>query len=299
MHIDKAYKNIPDEPLSLADRWILSRLSRVTVNVSESLDSYRFNDAAGSLYKFVWHEFCDWYLEAVKPTLYGKEGESRKEATLSVLWRVLHDTIILLHPFIPFITEEIWHKIPGTQGTIMKAVFPLDADPVDGLAGDEEAESKMRLISGIITGIRNIRGEMNISPMLSLDVSVHSQDDSTRATIQQYTDMVVNLARLKSMSVENTGKRPKSAATSVVEDATIFVSLEGIIDFKQEIQRLEKEINKLTPELTKISKKLNNEDFLSKAPEHVVEKAKEKHEAFIQKQQNLQMHLDKIKGLEA
>jgi len=298
MHIDKAYKNIPDEPLSLADRWILSRLSRVTVNVSESLDSYRFNDAAGSLYKFVWHEFCDWYLEAVKPTLYGKEGESRKEATLSVLWRVLHDTIILLHPFIPFITEEIWHKLPGTQGTIMKAVFPLDADPVDGLAGDEEAESKMSLISGIITGIRNIRGEMNISPMLSLDVSVHSQDDSTRATIQQYTDMVVNLARLKSMSVENTGKRPKSAATSVVEDATIFVSLEGIIDFKQEIQRLEKEINKLTPELTKISKKLNNEDFLSKAPEHVVEKAKEKHETFIQKQQNLQMHLDKIKGLE-
>ncbi|MBW1967859.1 MAG: class I tRNA ligase family protein, partial [Deltaproteobacteria bacterium] len=299
IHIDKAYKNIPDEPLSLADRWILSRLSRVTVNVSESLDSYRFNDAAGDLYQFVWHEFCDWYLEAVKPTLYGKEGENRKEATLSVLWRVLHDTIILLHPFIPFITEEIWHKLPGTHGTIMKAVFPLDADPVDGLARDAEAESKMRLISGIITGIRNIRGEMNISPMLSLDVSVHSQDDLTRATIQPYTDMIINLARLKSLSVENTEQRPKSAATSVVEDATIFVSLEGIIDFKKEIQRLEKEINKLNNELTKISKKLNNEDFLSKAPEHVVEKVKEKHEAFIQKQQKLQMNLDKIKALEA
>jgi len=181
----------------------------------------------------------------------------------------------------------------------MKAVFPLDADPVDGLARDAEAESKMRLISGIITGIRNIRGEMNISPMLSLDVSVHSQDDLTRATIQPYTDMIINLARLKSLSVENTEQRPKSAATSVVEDATIFVSLEGIIDFKKEIQRLEKEINKLNNELTKISKKLNNEDFLSKAPEHVVEKVKEKHEAFIQKQQKLQMNLDKIKALEA
>ena len=298
MHIDKAYKKIPDEPLSLVDRWILSRLSRVTVNVSESLDSYRFNDAAGALYMFVWHEFCDWYLEAVKPTLYGKEGESRKEATLSVLWRVLHDTIILLHPFIPFITEEIWHKLPGTQGTIMKAVFPLDADPADGLPRDAEAESKMRLISEIITGIRNIRGEMNISPMLSLDVSVHSQEDSTKETIQQYTDMIINLARLKSLSVENTEQRPKSAATSVVEDATIFVSLEGIIDFKQEIQRLEKEINKLASELTKVSKKLNNEDFLKKAPEHVVEKVKEKHETFIQKQQKLQMNLDKIKALE-
>ncbi len=129
MHIDKAYKNIPDEPLSLADRWILSRLSHVTVNVSESLDSYRFNDAAGALYKFVWHEFCDWYLEAVKPALYGKEGESRKEATLSVLWRVLHDTVILLHPFIPFITEEIWDKLPGTQGTIMKADLPFGCRP--------------------------------------------------------------------------------------------------------------------------------------------------------------------------
>ena len=298
MHIDKAYKKIPDEPLSLVDRWILSRLSRVTVNVSESLDSYRFNDAAGALYMFVWHEFCDWYLEAVKPTLYGKEGESRKEATLSVLWRVLHDTIILLHPFIPFITEEIWHKLPGTQGTIMKAVFPLDADPADGLPRDAEAESKMRLISEIITGIRNIRGEMNISPMLSLDVSVHSQEDSTKETIQQYTEMIINLARLKSLSVENTGQRPKSAATSVVEDATIFVSLEGIIDFKQEIQRLEKEINKLASELTKVSKKLNNEDFLKKAPEHVVKKVKEKHETFIQKQQKLQMNLDKIKALE-
>ncbi len=299
MHIDKAYKNIPDEPLSLADRWILSRLSRVTVNVSESLDSYRFNDAAGALYQFVWHEFCDWYLEAVKPTLYGKEGDDRKEATLSVLWRVLHDTIILLHPFIPFITEEIWHKLPGTHGAIMKAVFPLDADPVDGLARDAEAESKMRLISEIITGIRNIRGEMNISPMLSLDVSVHSQEDATRETIQQYTDMIINLARLKSLSIEDTGQRPKSAATSVVEDATIFVSLEGIIDFKQEIQRLEKEINKLTHELTKISKKLNNEDFLSKAPQHVVEKVKEKHETFLQKQQKFQVNLDKIKALEA
>jgi valyl-tRNA synthetase len=139
---------------------------------------------------------------------------------------------------------------------------------------------------------------MNISPMLSLDVSIHSPDDATRATIQEYTDMIVNLARLKSISVENTGQRPKSAATSVVEDATIFVSLEGIIDFEKEIQRLEKEINKLTLELTKISKKLNNEDFLGKAPEHVVEKVKDKHEAFIQKQQNLQMHLDKIKALD-
>ena len=299
MHINKAYKDITNEHLSLVDRWILSRLCRVTGKVAEALDNYRFNDAAGALYKFVWHEFCDWYLEAIKPTLYGKEGQSRQEATMSVLWRVLHDTLVLLHPFVPFITEEIWHKLPGTQGSIMKAAFPLYADNVDGIQRDEEAESNMSLISGIITGIRNIRGEMNISPSLSLAVSVQSQKESTKKTIQQYRNMIINLARLKSLSVGNAVERPKSAATAVVNDATIFVSLEGIVDFLKEIERLEKEINKLTNESTMFSKKLNNEDFLSKAPAHVVKKVKEKHGLLVEKQQKLLSNLEKIKELEA
>jgi valyl-tRNA synthetase len=298
MHIDKEHKNIPHESLSLVDRWILSRRYHVADKVSQALDSYRFNDAAGVLYNFVWHEFCDWYLEAIKPTLYEKVGTNRKEATLSVLWRVLHDTLILLHPFIPFVTEEIWDKLPGTKDSIMKSIFPLDAAGY-GLSRDMEAESIMELISGIISGIRNIRGEMNISPSLSLAVTVHSQEESTRGTIEQYKDMIINLARLKSLSVENTGQRPKSAATSVVDNATIFVKLEGIIDFAQEINRLDKEINKLTNELSIVSKKLSNEDFLSKAPKDVVEKVKEKHETLMEKQQKLQTNLDKIKELEA
>jgi len=298
IHINKSYKNITTQPLSLVDRWILSRLYRVSGKVSEALESYRFNDAAGALYKFVWHEFCDWYLEAIKPTLYGQEGQSRQQATLSVLWRVLHDTLVLLHPFVPFITEEIWHKLPGTQGSIMKAPFPLYADNDDGIQRDEEAESNMSLISGIITGIRNIRGEMNISPSLSLAVSAQSQDESTKKTIQQYRNMIINLARLKSLSVGNAVERPKSAATAVVNDATIFVSLEGIVDFAKEIERLEKEINKLTNELAMVSKKLNNEDFLSKAPAPVVEKVKIKNDLLVEKQEKLLANLDKIKKLE-
>jgi valyl-tRNA synthetase len=286
--------------------------------VSLALDSYRFNDAAAVLYNFVWHEFCDWYLEAIKPVLYDKEETNRKEATLSVLWRVLHDTLILLHPFIPFVTEEIWDKLPETKDSIMKSTFPLDAAD-NGLYRDMEAESTMELISGIISGIRNIRGEMNISPSLSLAVTVHSQEESTRGTIEQYKDMIMNLARLKSLLVENTGleqlslpfdnlksstaentvRRPKSAATSVVDNATIFVHLEGIIDFAQEMNRLDKEINKLTNELSTVSKKLRNEDFLSKAPKDVVEKVKEKQESLMEKQQKLQANLDKIRELEA
>jgi valyl-tRNA synthetase len=318
MHIDKEYKNIPHESLSLVDRWILSRCCRVADKVSLALDSYRFNDAAAVLYNFVWHEFCDWYLEAIKPVLYDKEETNRKEATLSVLWRVLHDTLILLHPFIPFVTEEIWDKLPETKDSIMKSTFPLNAAD-NGLYRDMEAESTMELISGIISGIRNIRGEMNISPSLSLAVTVHSQEESTRGTIEQYKDMIMNLARLKSLLVENTGleqlslpfdnlksstaentvRRPKSAATSVVDNATIFVHLEGIIDFAQEMNRLDKEINKLTNELRTVSKKLRNEDFLSKAPKDVVEKVKEKQESLMEKQQKLQANLDKIRELEA
>jgi valyl-tRNA synthetase len=298
MHLHKDYQNIPEESLSLVDRWILSRCCHVAENVSQALDSYRFNDAAGVLYNFVWHEFCDWYLEAVKPTLYEKEGSNRKEATLSVLWRVLHDTLILLHPFIPFVTEEIWDKFPGTNDSIMKSVFPLDVAGREPYR-DMEAESIMGLISGIISGIRNIRGEMNISPSLSLDVAVHSPEKSTRETIEQHKKMIINLARLKSLSVENTDQRPKSAATSVVENTTIFVNLEGIIDFAQEMNRLNKEIDKLNSELSIVSKKLGNEDFLSKAPKDVVEKVKEKHKILMEKKQRLQTNLDKIKALEA
>ena len=298
MHIDKAYNDLPAKSLSLVDRWILSKLYRVTATVSESLDGYRFNDAAGALYNFVWHEFCDWYLEAVKPTLYGKEGANRKDATLSVLWRVLHDTLILLHPFIPFVTEEIWNKLPGSKGSIMKAVFPLDSANYDSYQ-DTQAESTMALITGIISGIRNIRGEMNISPSLSLAVSVHSQETSIRNTVSQYKDMIKNLARLESLSVENTGQRPKSAATSVVENATIYVHLEGIIDFAQEIHRLEKEIIKLMDELNIVTKKLHNEDFLEKAPKHVVEKVKERYDSLMEKQQKIKKNLNKIKELES
>jgi valyl-tRNA synthetase len=140
---------------------------------------------------------------------------------------------------------------------------------------------------------------MNIAPSLSLVVSVQAQEESTRETIKQYQDMIINLARLKSFSVEKAGKRPKSAATAIVDDATIFVSLEGIIDFTKEIKRLEKEINKLTNELTVVSKKLSNEDFVSKAPAQVVGKVKEKHRIFVEKQEKLKSHLDRIREFEA
>jgi valyl-tRNA synthetase len=298
MHLEQGYEEISSQNLSLPDQWILSRLERVTLEVAEALDAYRFNEAAGALYNFVWHEFCDWYLEAVKPALYDKEGPQAKESTRSVLWRVLHDTLILLHPFIPFVTEEIWHHLPGTNGSIMKAAYPAHISDAALSERNRQSESKMEILINVITGIRNVRGEMNLAPSLSLPVMVQSEDGQTREVIESHKDLVINLARLSALTVENLGQRPKSSATAVVNNASIFVDLEGIIDFAKEIQRLEKEINKLAMELTKVGKKLENEGFLSKAPTDVIEKVRDKQSALLEKQQKLQMNLDRIKEME-
>jgi valyl-tRNA synthetase len=298
MHIDQPYEKINFDGLSLPDRWILSRLGRVTQTVAEALESYRFNDAAAEIYNFVWHQFCDWYLEAIKPALYEKEGPQKKETTLGVLWRVMHDTLILLHPFMPFVTEEIWHKLPGTQGSIMKAVFPEDRKDSADIRRENKAESEMDLLIELISAVRNIRGEMNISPSLNLTAIVQTKETNIKTILEQHQDIIVNLAKLNTFSVNESAERPKSSATAVVGGATIFVPLEGIIDFSKEAQRLEKEMNKLTKELAVVSKKLENDSFLNKAPNDVVEQVKAKHSGLQEKQKKLESNLNKIKEID-
>ena len=297
MHIKKGAADIPADETSLADKWILSRLGRTVDKVSEALDEYRFNEAASAAYNFVWHELCDWYIEAVKPALYGKKGDASQEVTLAVLWRALRDTLILLHPFMPFVTEEIWHKLPGTEGSIMKAVYPSDTPTAGDLARDVAAEDAMQLVIEVITGVRNIRGEMNIAPSLSLSVSLQTREDHICKVIEENRDMIVDLAKLEALSIEAPGKKPPASATAIINGATIFVSLEGIIDTGKESARLQKEIDKLDKELAGISKKLNNENFLSKAPEEIVAKVKDKHALLTKKQEKLKTNFDKIAEL--
>ena len=299
LHLQQGYEALNARHLSLPDRWILSRLAWTTTEVAKALDGYRFNEAAGVLYNFVWHEFCDWYLEAIKPALYDKQGPAAKEAARSVLWRVLRDTLVLLHPFIPFVTEEIWHHLPGTGGSIMRAGYPeFSAENAEAYQY-REAESEMGILMNAITGIRNVRGEMNIAPSLSLRVLIVSEDAPTRQVLDSQRDLLINLARLDSLAIQNAGRRPKSSATAVINNASIFVDLEGIIDFGKETQRLAKEINKLETELTAVDKKLANQGFLSKAPADVIDKVKEKQSALLEKQQKLQLNLDRIKAAEA
>ncbi len=297
MHIQSGSTRIDPSHLSLPDRWILSRLRRVTASTIQSLNSYRFNDAAGDLYQFVWHEFCDWYLEAAKPALYNPADPDHKETTVAVVDRILHDVLILLHPFIPFVTEEIWHKLPGNTGSILNASFPVpeETDPLS--VSDPEAEATMNRIINVITAIRNIRGEMNLPPALELQASVFSIETEAVETIRKHQDLIINLAKLGSLTIHETAQRPRASATAIADGVTIFVSLEGVIDFDKEAARLQKELGKLDAEFNTLSRKLNNEDFLSKAPQDVVAKVKEKHEALSDKHRKLTAQLDKIRSL--
>jgi valyl-tRNA synthetase len=283
--------------LAVPDRWILSRVHTVVNETAAAIDEYRFNDAAAQLYQFVWHEFCDWYVEMSKPALYGHQGEASARAARGVLWRVLHDMLILLHPLIPFVTEEIWHQLPGAEGSIMQAVFPGDDDRLPPLAVDHEAEAALAAMIQVITGIRNIRGEMNIAPSLKLAVVMHSDDETARRVIGDHRELVVNLARLERLDVERTGDKPKASATAVIDNATLYVSLEGIIDFQQEAARLRKEIAKAETEIAKLDRKLNNADFLNKAPENVVAKVRDQHAGYAEKQEALASHLARIEAL--
>jgi valyl-tRNA synthetase len=179
----------------------------------------------------------------------------------------------------------------------MKAVFPSEDKNRPDISTDKEAESEMNLLIELISAVRNIRGEMNISPSVNLTATVQTRDQNIKSVAEQYRDIIINLAKLSSFSVNESAARPKSSATAVVGGATVFVPLEGVIDLSKEALRLEKEMNKLKKELAAVSKKLENENFLNKAPQDVVEQVKAKHSGMQEKQQKLVSHLNRIKEL--
>ncbi len=292
--------------LSLADKWILSRLNGVIETVTRSLDEYKFNEAASALYQFVWHEFCDWYLEIIKPVLYQQPGEDDSgdgpgevsqdagyKATRCVLRTVLSEILRLLHPFVPFVTEELWHKLSGKEGSIMRAQFPLSSQE----RHDAEAETVMGLLMGITTAIRNIRGEMNVPPSLRVEATVQCPHDHVRQSVREHRDVIVNLASLDTLNITVPGDKPASCAMSVFGDNTIFVLLKDIIDFAAEQARLKKKIAKIDKDLDGVGKKLSNEDFLNKAPQEVVEGVRAKRERLSEKKGKLDAQLTTVNQL--
>jgi valyl-tRNA synthetase len=194
------------------------------------------------------------------------------------------------------VTEEIWEKLPGTQGSIMQASWPRPDEQLAAAADLDNAEAQMGLIMDVITAVRNIRGEMNLGPSVKLEVTVITPDAGQQTVIGDHRDIIINLARLASLKVGAEEQRSPTAATAIAADATVLVELKGVIDFAQEEQRLQKEIGKLEKELIGIGKKLNNEGFLSKAPADVVENVRARQTDLLEKQEKLQKTLARVKS---
>ncbi|MBW2609392.1 MAG: valine--tRNA ligase [Deltaproteobacteria bacterium] len=256
---------------TLPDRWILMRLGQVSEEMTRALDEYRFNDAASSSYQFVWHEFCDWYLEMAKQGLYGQD-ETMKQSARYILQEVLMAVLRLLHPFMPFISEEIWQRLPGAHGSIMRAEFPEASD----FRTDEQALNEMDLVMGVITGVRNIRGEMNISPSKKVDILIEMPDKKDVEVVRSNIVHIKNLAKVDSLDIDTAVSKPEASATAVFGRNQVHVLLKGLLDFEEEKRRLRKAIKKVQKDMEVSNKKLSNKGFMEKAPDEIVDKVREK-----------------------
>ena len=273
---------------SSADLWILSRLNRATKEVNEALEAFRFNDAALTVYKFIWNEYCDWYIEFTKSKL--ADPGLKRVAAQNMLIHVLDSALKLLHPFMPFITEEIWQKLPQDENSIMVSGFPeyLKAET------NEAIEKEMALIMEVITGIRNIRGEMNLNPGLKLNVLVKTQSSETQQTLKYHGEYVRELARVERLEAGSNIEKPKVSASSVLGEMDLIIPLEGMMNFQEERNRVEKELKKIEKDLIFLDKKLSNPNFVKKAPVDIIEKDEQRKKSLSLKQVKLEIHLKTI-----
>ena len=281
---------------ALADRWIISRLNTVIKEVLSAFADYRFNDAASAMYHFVWHEYCDWYLELSKTALIGDPGSPTRTSAQTVLANVLETSLRLLHPIMPFITEEIWQNLPGAvkgkestgrSESIMISAYPTVAEE----AIDPAIERDMQMVMDLILAIRNIRGEMNIAPSVQIQAIVNVASTDTGDHLKKAAGYVKTLSRVSELRIGKAEKKPKAAATGVIKDAEVYIPLEGIIDITQERDRLQKEIAKISKEIDTFSRKLSNKDFVDKAPRAVVEKDTAKLQEYKVKRDKLEQSL--------
>ncbi len=252
---------------AVADRWILSRLALAVTTVRRALDGYRFNDAASTLYHFVWDELCDWYLEVAKRSLYQTDDAAARAATQHALVTVLETTLRLLHPFMPFVTEEIWQRLPHQGDSIMVAPYPR----VRRRGRDLEAERAMEPLLDVVGAIRTIRSESRIGPGTALTVSVRPVVPGAEPAIREAAPLIGALSR-STVSVMRDGIRPAHTAHAVTRTAEVFVHLEGVLDLAVERTRLTREIEKAEREIAFLEGKLGRPEFVERAPAEVVER---------------------------
>jgi valyl-tRNA synthetase len=285
-------EEIDPETLSLPHQWILSRTNHTIGEVHKALNDYRFNDAAHSLYQFVWHEFCDWYLEWLKDILFG-DDELAKTTGQGILFALLEIILKLLHPITPFVTEEIWSVLPGNRSSIMTEPFPEQVDSWN----NPEADASAELLMGVVTGFRNIRSETGIHPSARIDGVIICPVKHKAEVLKNNSKAVRERARVGELHILQKGKQPQGAASYIFNEIEIFVSLAGLVDVDQELAKLEKEMDKVSLQLKKVEGKLGNSKFLDNAPEEVVAGEKEKQETMSAKLAKINESMERLKHL--
>ncbi|WP_428609044.1 valine--tRNA ligase [Sedimenticola sp.] len=284
--------------LSMADRWILSRLQSTIGTVSEATDGYRFDHAAKAIYEFTWNEYCDWYLELSKPVLTGDSAsEAAKRGTRHTLVTVLETLLRVAHPIMPYITEEIWQRVAPLAGvsgeTIMTQPFPRE----DEARVDPAAVAEMEWVMQFILGIRKIKGEMNIAPSKPLPVLLQNAGPEDQARLARNRHYLDFLARLESATLLGSEDEAPESAMALVGGMKLLIPMAGLIDKEAELARLNKEIGKLKENIARIEGKLNNPKFVDKAPEAVVQKERDKLADEIAALEKLEQQLQKIQAL--
>ena len=281
---------VAEEDLTLADRWIISRLANTAEDVTRLLEEYDLGEAAKTLYEFIWDEFCDWYIELAKIRL-GQSADFRHRLVAqNVLLQVLFDTLRLLHPFMPFITEEIYQNLPGHNDTII-----LDAWPVKGQVWPEAVEDMQQLMS-VIRNLRNIRAEFNVAPGTPINTIILVRDQGKMALFENNQVYMQRLAQVKKIEVvNNLDTKPAQAVSALTAWTEIYVPLEGIIDIEREIVRLEKELKATEADLQRAESKLGNANFLAKAPQEVIAKENAKAEEARVKREGILQRLEILK----
>lgn len=279
------------EELTLADKWILSRVNSLMAEVTTNMDKFEVGIAANKLYEFVWNEYCDWYIELAKKRLYSDDAKA-KQTVQRVLVSVLKDALKMLHPYIPYITEEIWQHLPNQEVALIRAPWPVQAPE----RIDASAEEQMELIMAAIRNIRNVRAEMDVVPSRKARVIVKA-GEKTELILMTNAEYLVSLASASEVTAaKEESEIPEDAVAVVIEGGELFLPLDDLIDFAKELERLEKEQKKLEGEVSRVKGKLSNEGFVAKAPEKLIEEEKAKQAKFEEMLNSINERIIKMKA---
>ncbi|MNO93347.1 Valine--tRNA ligase [compost metagenome] len=277
--------------LQTSDRWILHRLNETSRDITRLIDAYEFGETGRLLYNFIWDDLCDWYIEFAKLSLYG-EDEVAKKSTKSVLAYVLDRTLRLIHPFMPFITEEIWQHLPHEGDTITLAAWPEYNPSFE----NHEAVNEMNMLMDIIRTVRNIRAEVNVPMSKKVELIVKAGDEDVFGIVSRNETYVKRFCNTSSFEVGVDIQAPDKSMTAVVTGAELYLPLAGLIDIAQEIERLEKEVQMLNAEVERVEKKLSNQGFVAKAPAKVIEEERAKQADYSDKRSKVLARIEELRG---